>query len=67
MKLVGIMLVLFMIINYFLFIFIIKIGDINWSFNFIIIIVEEGIILILGIVLMFCVYGFEEIFGLVLL
>ena len=64
MKLAGIMLVLFTIINYFLLIFTIKTGDTNWSLNFTTIIVEEGIIPILGIALMFCAYGFEEILGL---
>jgi hypothetical protein len=57
-------LVLFTIINYFLLIFTIKTGDTNWSLNFTTIIVEEGIIPILGIALMFCAYGFEEILGL---
>ncbi len=64
MKLAGIILVLFTIINYFLLIFTIKTGDTNWSLNFTTIIVEEGIIPILGIALMFCAYGFEEILGL---
>ena len=64
MKLAGIMLVLFTIINYFLLIFTIKTGDTNWNLNFTTIIVEEGIIPILGIALMFCAYGFEEILGL---
>lgn len=64
MKLAGIILVLFTIINYFLLIFTIKTGDTNWNLNFTTIIVEEGIIPILGIALMFCAYGFEEILGL---
>ncbi|NEQ76841.1 MAG: hypothetical protein F6K23_29745 [Okeania sp. SIO2C9] len=64
MKLAGIILVLFTIINYVLLLFTIKIGDTDWSLNFTTTIVEEGIVPILGIALMFCAYGFEEILGL---
>ncbi len=64
MKLAGIILVLFTIINYVLLLFTIKTGDTDWSLNFTTTIVEEGIVPILGIALMFCAYGFEEILGL---
>ncbi|NET43715.1 HpsJ family protein [Okeania sp. SIO2B3] len=63
LKLSGIIMVLFAIINSMLLLFPFNLGDIEWRLNFTTQIIERGILPILGIALMFCGYGFEEILG----
>ncbi len=66
LKLAGIITVLFTIINSALLFFPLNFGDIDWQLNFTTQIIERGILPILGIALMFCGYGFEEILGIAL-
>lgn len=63
LKLAGIITVLFAIINSALLFFPLNFGDIDWRLSFTTQIIERGILPILGIALMFCGYGFEEIIG----
>ncbi|MGD1809128.1 HpsJ family protein [Dapis sp. BLCC M126] len=63
LKLSGIIVILFTIINSVLLLFPLNFGDIDWRLSFTTQIIERGILPILGIALMFCGYAFEEIVG----
>ncbi|MEB3343688.1 HpsJ family protein [Okeania sp.] len=63
MKLAGIIMVLFTIINSVLLFFPPNLGDVSWQLSFTRQIIEQGVLPIIGIALMFCGYAFEEIIG----
>ncbi|NEO53985.1 MAG: hypothetical protein F6K54_13420 [Okeania sp. SIO3B5] len=62
-KLAGLILIIFTLINYILLLFPLNLGDIEWRLNFTTQLVNQGILPILGIALMFAAYGFEDIVG----
>ncbi|MDY7004528.1 MAG: HpsJ family protein [Cyanobacteriota bacterium] len=64
LKLAGLILILFTLLNYILLLFPLNLGDVEWRLKFTTQIVNQGIVPILGIALMFSAYGFEDILGL---
>lgn len=64
LKLAGLILILFTLLNYILLLFPLNLGDVEWRLRFTTQIVNQGIVPILGIALMFSAYGFEDILGL---
>lgn len=63
LKLAGLILILFALLNYILLLFPLNLGDIEWRLKFTSQLVNQGILPILGIALMFAAYGFEDIVG----
>ncbi len=63
LKLAGLVLMLFALLNYILLLFPLNLGDVEWRLKFTTQLVNQGILPILGIALMFSAYGFEDILG----
>ncbi|MEB3885408.1 HpsJ family protein [Lyngbya sp. CCY1209] len=63
LKLAGVILFFFALINYILLFVPPNFGDVRWQLNFTTQMVEQGVIPILAIALMFCAYGLEEVAG----
>ncbi|MDY6802742.1 MAG: HpsJ family protein [Cyanobacteriota bacterium] len=63
LKLAGLVLILFALLNYILLLFPFNLGDVEWRLRFTTQLVDRGILPILGIALMFTAYGFEDILG----
>lgn len=63
LKLAGLVLILFTLLNYVMLLFPLNLGDVEWRLRFTTQLVDRGILPILGIALMFSAYGFEDILG----
>lgn len=63
LKLAGVILFFFALINYILLFVPPNFGDVRWQLNFTTQMVEQGVIPVLAIALMFCAYGLEEVAG----
>lgn len=64
LRLAGVILFFFALINYILLFVPPNFGDLRWQLNFTTKMVEQGVILVLAIALMFCAYGLQEVAGL---
>ncbi|MBS0016841.1 MAG: HpsJ family protein [Arthrospira sp. SH-MAG29] len=64
LRLAGVILFFFALINYILLFVPPNFGDLRWQLNFTTQMVEQGVIPVLAIALMFCAYGLQEVAGL---
>ncbi|EKD07910.1 hypothetical protein SPLC1_S330020 [Arthrospira platensis C1] len=64
LRLAGVILFFFALINYILLFVPTNFGDLRWQLNFTTQMVEQGVIPVLAIALMFCAYGLQEVAGL---
>lgn len=64
LRLAGVILFFFALINYILLFVPPNFGDLKWQLNFTTQMVEQGVIPVLAIALMFCAYGLQEVAGL---
>lgn len=63
LKLAGVILFFVSVVNIVLLFFPLKLGDVEWQVQFTSQMVEQGIIPVLAIALMFCAYGLEDLAG----